>query len=801
MHILGGTVLDEKGQPLPFVAVNILNTNKGTTANEKGEFQLKLNSGDYKLVFHFLGYKKQYQSVILNENKYIRVIMYPEEIQLNEVSINASEDPAYRVIRNAIKTRKKHDKELNKISYQCNVYIKGVQKLLELPEKIMGMKVKVNNDEAKGIFYLSETKSKFYFFPPDKKKEIIEASRVSGQSKGFSFNRYIPMLKNMYDNYLDFYFITNRPFISPIGENAMLFYKYKMHGTFFEEGKMINKIEIIPKSLTEPCFRGYIYIEENSWRIHSYDLYITKDARLNFVDTLWLKQINAKMNDSLYYPVSIQYMFNFSFFGIKGNGYFVASVSDYVFHVDTLTKKFFRNEMVRFEKDAVKNDSTYWNNIRPILLYDEEKKDYIKKDSIEKVRNSPRYLDSLDKINNKFRFSDIFTGYSCKRTRNNFGLNIDGLINSGIQYNTIEGVNVSLNTYIWKNYDNEMKQISFKNSFRYGIANQLFGFKTRINYSDNPFNFRRYGMSLQYYVEPFNHQYSISEIVNTAYTLFDYRNYLKLYLKKTAGIFYHQEIINGLYFDGALNVEGRLPLQNAYSLHVFKHKNHFTSNDSFYTHNNDDVFSTHHAMIFNVKFKYRFKQRYTTYPNQKVVWRNRFPLIVFEYIKAIPFNSFVIDYDLMKIKIISDVELQYLGDMKFSVEGGKFINNKKMYFMDYQHFPGNQTIALNDWNNFRLLDYYNFSTNDYFVHAHAQYNLRGFVLSKVPIIKKYKIEEMITAHYLYNPLINGYYEISFGLDKIFYIVRVEYALAYYPSIKKPISQFLISINLNDPSNN
>lgn len=794
LYVLSGTVLDEKNQPLSFAAISIVNTNKGTTANEKGEFEFKLNKGNYQIVVQFLGYKKHYQNIVLNENKHIKIILYPEEIQLNEVNINAAEDPAYRVIRAAIKSRKRHNKELNKYSYQCNVYIKGVQKLLDIPDKIMGIKVEVNENEGKGIFYLSETRSTFYFSPPSKKKEIIHASRVSGQSKGFSFNRYIPMQKNMYENNLDFYFISNRPFISPISENALLFYKYKMQGTFFEDGKMINKIEVIPKSATEPCFRGYIYIEENTWRIHSYDFYITKAAKLNFIDTLWLKQVNAKMNDSVYYPVSVQYLFNFSFLGIKGNGYFIASVSDYIFNKDTLPKKFFKNEMVRFEKDAVKNDSAYWNNVRPIPLSDEEKKDYIKKDSIEQVHTSPKYLDSLDKKNNKFRFSNILYGYRYQKTRHHFNINIDGLLTAGIQYNTVEGWNVSLNSTIQKEYNDEMKKLIWKNAWRYGTGNQLFGFKSNISYADNPFNFRNYGMNIQYYVEPFNHEYSIPEIINTSYTLLDYRNYLKLYLKKSIDIFYHQEIINGVYFDGKINTEERLSLSNTYSLAIYKHKNHFTSNNPLYPYTDSTSFPTHQAFILDVKLKYRFKQKYTTYPDKKVVWNNKYPVITLQYIKAVPFNTLMVNYDLIKLKINSNIELNYFGDLKADIEAGKFLNTQKMYFMDYQHFAGNQTIILNEWNSFRLLNYYNFSTNDYFIQTHLQYNLRGLLIGKLPLIKKYKIEEIITAHYLYNPLVNNYYEVSFGLDKLFYIFRIEYAMAYYPSIAKPISQFLIGVN-------
>jgi len=791
--VLRGIVLDEKKQSLPFASISIANTNKGTTANEKGEFELKLIQGKYKIIVYYLGYKKKEIDVNLSSNQKLEIILIPEEITLAQVDVKANEDPAYTVIRNAIKTRKKHNEEITSMAYQCEVYIKGMQKLLDIPEKIMGIEVEVQ-DNQKGIFYLSETKSTYYFSPPNNQKEIIKASRVSGQSKGFSFNRFIPMIKNIYDNTLDFYFISNRPFISPISDNALLFYKYRMKGTFFEDGKLINKIEVIPKSSTEPCFRGFIYIEENSWRVHSYDFYVTKDAKLNFIDTLWIKQVNTRLNDSLFFPVSYQYVFNFNFFGIKGNGYFIASISDYKFtKKDSLPKNFFKNEIVKFEKDAIKNDSSFWNEVRPIPLTYEEKIDYIKKDSIEKVQSSPAYLDSLDKEKNKFHLSNLLFGYNYHRSKNNFDFKVDGLTTSGINFNTIEGLNITLKTLMIKSNQNKNTNWNWENIVRYGIANQLFGFKTKFTLNDNPFNFRKYSISAQYLVEPFNHQYSIPELINTFYTLLDYRNYLKLYLKKSIEATYHQEIINGLYFTTDASIEERYPLTNTYSLKIFERKNYFTSNNPLYPFSDTINFPKHYASILNIKLNYRIKQRYTTYPDHKYVWKNKYPTFTLQYRKAIPFNNQFVNFDEISLIMKSNVELNYFGDVKLEASCGKFLNTSKIFFMDYQHFPGNQTIILNDWNTFRLLNYFNYSTNDYYVQGHFQYNLRGLILGRLPLIKKYKLEEIITAHYLHNSNINNYYELSFGLDNLFYVLRIEYALAYFPEKSKPIGQFLFGV--------
>jgi hypothetical protein len=56
---------------------------------------------------------------------------------LKSVTIRAgAEDPAYAIIRKAIKKRKTYLNEVK--AFSCDVYIKGLQKLLETPKRFMG---------------------------------------------------------------------------------------------------------------------------------------------------------------------------------------------------------------------------------------------------------------------------------------------------------------------------------------------------------------------------------------------------------------------------------------------------------------------------------------------------------------------------------------------------------------------------------------------------------------------------------------------------------------------------------------
>ncbi|MBK7666105.1 MAG: carboxypeptidase-like regulatory domain-containing protein [Sphingobacteriaceae bacterium] len=280
--VLSGKITDSKNNPLSFATVLVKGTTIGTNSNVDGFYTLRLKPGQYEIIFQYVGYKRESKVLNLDADKSFNAVLQSDNYQLKEVQITAGEDPAYAVIRQAIKKRKTYLNQVN--SYTCRAYIKGLQRLNQIP-KNLGKLLKITTGENPldssllGVIYLSESESKYHYRKPDDEKEIMYSSKVSGDNKAFSFNQLSDMKFNFYENLVKIDGLSDRPFISPINENAFFSYRYKLLGTTFEDGKMINKIEVTPKRKTDPCFHGTIYIMENNWRIHSVDMYLTKDAK------------------------------------------------------------------------------------------------------------------------------------------------------------------------------------------------------------------------------------------------------------------------------------------------------------------------------------------------------------------------------------------------------------------------------------------------------------------------------------------------------------------------------------------
>ena len=782
-----GLITDDLGKPLPYVNIYLENTYIGTTSNEMGKYELQIPEGNHTLVIQFIGFKTQKTALKSQETPLIvNAILVEENYNLKEVVVSADENPAIPIIRKAIEFKKINQGKANK--FTADFYSKGKFKLKNVPKKFMGQDVGdldgSLDSTRSGIIYLSETVSKITFEKPNNLKERIIASKVSGNDNGFSYNTALSTRYEFYDNTLNF----GTPMVSPIADNAFSYYKYKLEGTFYDEhNHLINKIKVIPRRDAEPVFEGFIYIIEDTWEIYAVDLDIKGYRSQNeFLNNMTLKQqYSFNKTNQLWAKNTQSLSIEAGFFGVTFEGGFSYVFSNYEF-VDAFDKKTFGREIVSFEDQANKKDSLYWNQFRPVPLTEDERTDYVKKDSISVVRSSKTYLDSTDRAGNKFKVFDVISGYSYANSFKKWRLGYTGLIQMP-RFNTVQGWNLRSGFYFQKSNEDTNQYQRFGVNFEYGFADDrlrpTFNYTLRMDPKTNSFLVINAGNQLA----QFNSQQPISYFANSWSTLFFKNNYMKLYEKNFVNARYNKEVLNGINMYFGLEYAERKSVFNQTDYVMFARDKIYTSNNPLDPSDYENgAVDRHHLVKFNWTTQINFGQKYISRPDRKINLRSsKYPTLVFGYEKGMLSQEKNYEYDLISGRASYGKTLGNKGNFGINIKGGKFFNADGISFVDYKHFNGNQThltTAERNLNAFNLLPYYSHSTNKEYYEMHFEHNFNGFVMNKIPLLNLLKSNLVVSFRQLAVPEFKPYQEASIGLDRLgfgkFKIFRIDYVKGF-----------------------
>jgi Family of unknown function (DUF5686)/CarboxypepD_reg-like domain len=783
-----GTVTDEKGNPIPFVSVFIDNTYVGTTTNEQGQYELRVKKPTKSMVvFQNLGFKtKKIKFVFETYMQTLDVQLLEENITINEVVIDSKNNPANEVIKNAIENRKENSKQTSK--YTADFYSRGIFKIKDAPKKILGQKFdffdEMLDSTRSGILYLSETVSRITFQKPDKLKETIVASKVSGNDNGYSFNTAASANFDFYENYLPFQVNV----VSPIADNAFNYYKYKLEGTFFDDNnKQINKVKVTPKRITEPVMEGYIYIVDDSWAIYAVDLKIKGDQmQTPALNTLSLKQsFNYNSRNKTWVKNTQTLDFVAGLLGVNLSGRFTYVYNNYIFE-PKFDKKTFSREVVSFENEANKKENSFWDKIRPVPLTAEESTDYLKKDLLQTKKKSKIYLDSIDRKGNKFGFSDPIMGYTSKNSFQKWEFKYDGLL-KGFHFNTVQGWTLYSALSYTKTDEDKRTFSGIKANFDFGFSEK----KLRTNWCYvNKFNNQNQSeirVSAGSAVAQFNSNNPISTIVNSVSTLFFKNNFIKLYENNFADISFKREVTNGIFVTATVNYSERKPLFNTTDFAIIKSDDFYTSNNPLLPFNNlIPVINKHNLAKATVIARINFAQEYWSRPDGKFNLPNdKYPALYIGYEKGFAGSDKRYEYDHINARLTYDVTLGNKGNLAMNIKGGKFYNATGISFVDYKHFNGNQThIGQADryLNVFNLLPYYANSTNDSYIESHFEHDDKGYLMNKIPLLNKLKSTMVLGYHSILIPKKSPYHEFTVGLDNLgfgkFKIFRLDYVRSY-----------------------
>ncbi|MEP6262078.1 MAG: DUF5686 and carboxypeptidase regulatory-like domain-containing protein [Gillisia sp.] len=785
-----GKVTDTAGQPLPYVNIYTGDGKAGTTTNEDGDYSLKLNtSGSHTLIFQYLGYETLRFTINIEKFPFEQnARLKPTTTSLDAVTINSNENPANKIIRLAIDNRKLNLAKIQK--YTADYYSRGLWRIKNAPERILGQDIGDLggglDSTRSGIVYLSETISEITYRAPDDFKEKIIASKVSGNDNGFSLNSARESEFSFYENTVDI----NSKIVSPIADYAFNYYTYKLEGVFYDDsGQLINKISVTPKRPQDRVFYGSIYIVEDSWQLYGLELNVTgKAIQFEAIEILTFTQ-NFKYSEENKFWIKISQTVDFSFamFGISGDGRFTAVYSNHNFEpqIDNST---FSREVMAFAQAANKKDSLYWQTVRPVPLTSEELSDYIKKDSIQVVRNSRTYLDSVDGVRNKFSVSNLLFGYNYSNSyrKNNFNISSPLL---GTNFNTVQGWNTSLNLSFRQNLDDSFgKYWRISGAMNYGFAEEQLRYTALFQKKFN--NFSRPILSLSGGVETaqINNRFPISERVNTITSLFFERNYLKLYERQFVEAAFQQELFNGFTMFSNFSYQQRNPLFNT-STQLWKDRAgiEYSSNDPLQPDNFESrPFESHNIFKLNLNARINFAQNYMSYPDGKYnMTNNKYPTLFLGYEKGFGASVEGYDFDKFTTTLRQDISLANKGTLSYNLKGGTFLKGENIAYLDYQHFNGNQTrVGTGNYiDKFNLLPYYALSTNDRYAEMHFEHDFKGWILGKIPGLNLLNYNLVIGAHFLSTVNNTPYSEYSVGIDNLgfgkYRLLRLDYVVSEF----------------------
>ena len=773
-----GTISDEKGNLLPFASILVKGTPIGTSANNDGKYFLNLSPGKYVIVAQYVGYQRTEKAIeIKDEDVELNFLLALQNLAMKEVVVRpGAEDPAYEIIRNAIKKRPFYLNQVHR--FQCEVYTKGIFKLRDYPKKIFGQDVDFEDGDTskKKILYLSETISRYSVDKPGRSKIEVLSTKVSGESGGFGFSA--PQIISFYENNLQIGSgLSSRGFISPIADKALNFYKYKFEGSFFEDGKEINRIKVIPKRKYEPLFSGYINITEGDWRIHSLQLMLTKESQMQFVDTLRIDQLFVPFEKDIW-VIKTQVIYPaIKLLGFDAYGNFVNIYSK--FDTDPIfEKKLFNNSVLKYTDSSNKRTPDYWDTIRPVPLLTEEINDYHRKDSLEQVRKDPHYQDSVARVRNTPSIMSILvSGQSFSRAKSHTSYQIDPLLRS-IQFNTVEGWVTQLRVSWNKRLDTTpgaTRSINVTPTLRYGFSNQHFNASVSFNYNNGKKFPSFFNLSAGKRIYQFNNANPIGVFLNTASTLLYERNYMKIYEAWFGRFNYTKSIGQGINVTVGVHYQDRIPLENTTDF-TFRNSETREYSPNFPVELMSENFQRHQALRFGIGFSWKPGTKYVEFPDRMLSIGSKYPTFSLSFTKAVKdWLGSDVDYSKWLLGIRDDINLKLFGSFRYNIVTGGFIQKDSVAVPDYQHFNGNQVVIATPYlNSFQLLPYYEFSnTASHFVQVNAEHHFNGMLTNKIPFFRKLNWHLVGGLNSFYVNQSKNYLEPFVGLENILKVIRLD----------------------------
>ena len=132
-------------------------------------------------------------------------------------------------------------------------------------------------------------------------------------------------------------------------------------------------------------------------------------------------------------------------------------------------------------------------------------------------------------------------------------------------------------------------------------------------------------------------------------------------------------------------------------------------------------------------------------------------------------------YTLLKAASWKRWDLGFLSELWYKVEGGTFLNSKKLQLPDF-YFPkvDYTMVTLQPTKqSFHLIPYYQYATPGWFVEAHSLYEADNIIIKQLPFFKGTVFTENLYLSYYNTKALRNYVEVGYGIDKIWVLMEVK----------------------------
>ncbi len=286
-----GVITDESGQPLVFASVQIKSTTQGVFSDLDGHFSLSATAND-TLLISYVGIENK--TLVLGQELQLVIQLERAGLLLQEVVVRPEENPAWRIIREAIARKDQHDpRQLT--GYAYDAYHKTVMSIdsLRNPPAREPKKQKeatprrIRRDSLRQIaaakleyrqqlfleemhLWVTETRSKHAFRAPNQYQETVIATQSSMPNDftgGINPIDFQPF--GFYQDLIRME-VTDQNYVNPLSKGTFRHYDFLLADTIVHTQDTTFVIQFWPQPKKSfVALKGLLYINTDGFAIEN----------------------------------------------------------------------------------------------------------------------------------------------------------------------------------------------------------------------------------------------------------------------------------------------------------------------------------------------------------------------------------------------------------------------------------------------------------------------------------------------------------------------------------------------------